>query len=125
MMNQHFEIFTACVVFFGLPSAAPIPAQELPELPLMLCATPGDHLVTLIWRAPTAGAAPSAYNVYRSGCPTGDLVQLAQVLAPETRFVDTGAANNTLYCYVVRSLHDGRESGPSNEGFAQPPGRLF
>jgi len=74
----------------------------------------GGHNITLNWTAPTAGGAPTSYNVKR-GTAAGAETQLASVTVPATTYVDSAGVGGTKYFYVVTAVNSGGESVPSNE----------
>lgn len=76
------------------------------EAPTGLTATVNEQTVTLNWTGPAEpGATFLGYNVYRNTVNVG--------FVTATTFVDENLANGT-YTYMVTSVYEGGESGPSN-----------
>jgi PKD repeat protein len=95
------------------PATCQVPVA--PDPPLALNAVGGDKQETLTWSAPTTGPAPTGYAVYRSDTPGGPYTKKADTAATVLTYTDTGLADSTSYCYVVRSKNSTLESVNSNE----------
>jgi hypothetical protein len=101
-----------------------------PAPPTALQATAGDGAVDLNWKPPARGEPVGTpplrgYNLYRGVQPQvygPQPVNAAPII--DTRFRDSGLANETTYYYVVRSVAGERppwrESAASNEASAAP-----
>jgi hypothetical protein len=83
--------------------------------PTGLTATAGDARVSLSWNATTAA---TGYNVKRSSTSGGPYTTVGS--STGATFTDTGAANGTLYYYVVSALNTAGESPNSTEASARP-----
>jgi len=80
------------------------------------------HCANLTWNAPTAGGAPTGYNVYRSsvtgGCANvtaASCTKAGSAVATAPSFVDSPLSQSTKYFWVVTAFNASGESGPSNE----------
>src|ERR1035437_8807315 len=83
--------------------------------PTGLTATAGSAQVSLSWNAMTAA---TGYNVKRSTTSGGPYTTVGS--STGATFTDTGAANGTLYYYVVSALNTAGESPNSTEASARP-----
>jgi fibronectin type 3 domain-containing protein len=111
--------------------AAATPAYTLslskggPIAPLALGAGAGfNGLVPLRWLQPPSNP-PIEYRIYRSTSAAGPFGLIGSTWRES--FVDTTAANGTLYHYHVRSIYEATnvESGPSNVDKATPRAQGF
>jgi hypothetical protein len=64
----------------------------------------GPDSVELHWRAPTEGAPPASYHVYRGQARVGT--------TQETRFADTGLVPGVSYVYAVSAVDANGAEGP-------------
>jgi hypothetical protein len=76
-----------------------------------------DGRAELAWQ-PVAGA--TGYDVYRGASPTTITTPMTPAGVTGTSFVDTSAANATIYYYTVRSVVSGSESGDSQIAQVKP-----
>src|SRR5207237_434605 len=83
---------------------------------------PGNQ-IHLDWTAPAPGppGGVDSYNIFRastvpsSPCPAASsFTMVGSVTGTTVAFDDAGLAFNTKYCYFVRSVSAGEESGDSN-----------
>lgn len=82
----------------------------------------GKPRVILNWNAPTSGASPDGYDVYRSHPLNTSYSQLAHVNGGSTTtYTDAGLNQSAVYWYKVRSTRGGWTSGFSNEISAETP----
>ena len=111
-MRKVLSLFAFVAVLIAL-SAVSASAQA--------SCTPGvNHCANLSWTAPSTGPAPTGYNVYRSntsgGCATVTASTCSKVgSVGVTSFNDGPLSPSTTYFWVVTSLANGQESGPSNQ----------
>jgi len=73
------------------------------------------YSVLLTWSAPTVGAAPTGYNVYRAAYASGACGTYAVLNASAvstTTYTDTTVVAGSEYCYEVTALNGTAESGP-------------
>ena len=80
------------------------------------------HCSNLSWTAPTAGGAPTGYNVYRSttsgGCSAVTAPSCSKVGSTSANvlsFTDSPLSATTTYFWVVTAFNSSGESTPSNE----------
>jgi len=90
--------------------------QNPPSPPGNLTATAGTGQVDLTWGA---GTGAFSYNVKRGSAPGGPYGTIAAGVTT-TSYTDTTVTNGTTYYYVVTSVNQVAESGPSNEASATP-----
>jgi hypothetical protein len=100
---------------FADPFIVPLDPSK-PQRPTGLTATAGDLQVDLSWEAPAEGPEPESYLILRDG------TQIAEVMAPDTEYVDSDAAlvPGTQYCYTVRTVVGVQVSRDSNQSCATP-----
>ena len=122
-VNRHGEVG-------ALSTDVAVDFPPAPAPPVGLKATAGDATVEIEWQAPpappSADVSPAkSYNVYRgvkSGVYGSRPINPSPL--PQTRFRDTGAENEAVYYYVVRSVANDRppwrESVDSAEATATP-----
>lgn len=90
----------------------------IPPAPTGLSATPGDSRVSLAW---TASSGATSYNVKRSETTGGSYTTITSPGAvTTTSYIDTTAANDTPYFYVVSAVNSAGESDNSTEVSATP-----
>ncbi len=94
---------------------APPGPPTIPPTPTGLTATAGNNQVSLAWNA-SAGA--TSYNVKR-GMTSGSY-DTPVTGVTTTSYIDTTAANGTIYFYVVSAVNSAGESGNSGEVSATP-----
>lgn len=82
----------------------------------------GKPRVVLNWNAPTSGASPDGYDVYRSSPLNTSYSLKAHVSGGSTTtYTDAGLNQSTVFWYKVRSTRGGWTSGFSNEVSAETP----
>lgn len=88
--------------------------------PFIAMAQAATHSATLAWTDST-NPATTTYNVYRSGgaCPANSPNKLTNVTAKT--YTDTAVMAGATYCYFVRAMYSGSESGDSNHAQALIP----
>jgi uncharacterized protein YkwD len=98
------------------------PARGEMPAPARAVAAPGDHVatvngsrVTLTWRAPSDGAAPSAYRLHVGRSAGLSDVAALTVNAGATTVSAADVPVGTYYTRVVSVAADGTASAPSNE----------
>jgi cellulose 1,4-beta-cellobiosidase len=74
----------------------------------------GGHSITLAWKAPASGGAPTSYNIKRS-TTTGTEITISSVPASTLTFSDTTGTGGTTYFYTITAVNSGGEGTPSNE----------
>lgn len=84
----------------------------LPGQP-QLTARPGDRQVKLEWPAVTAPLPAVLYRVLRGAQAEGPFTLIAELA--ETTYTDTGLANGTAVCYVVRAVSATGKGGPDSD----------
>jgi len=98
---------------YGLEGGQPLP----PNPPENLAALAGDETVDLSWDEPSPGPSFTGYSVLRDGASIAENLPTTQLT-----YSDTGLANGTRYCYVVRAARGALRSEDSNEACATPVG---
>jgi hypothetical protein len=68
-----------------------------------------DQAVVLAWPEVTVPMAAAKYQILKSDAPGGVYTQLAEVTT--LTFTDSGLTNGTLYCYKVRGVGAGGQTG--------------
>jgi fibronectin type 3 domain-containing protein len=86
-----------------------------PGAPTEVEAAPGNASIALRWR-PVANT--ERYRVMRSTTPGGPYTAIAN--PAESSYLDSGVANGTTYCYVVRAMNEGGKGAYSPEVRATP-----
>lgn len=93
--------------------AAGADVMAAPQKPTEVKAKVEGSTVTVSWKAPAAGDAPTEYTIQR-GTDRGDLRDLKTVQAPTTEYDDKGLG--TVYYYtVVAKNADGPSDAPEAE----------
>ena len=94
-------------------------APAEPRSPSGLAATPGDARAALDW---TDNAEPdlASYSVYRSTITGGQYTRIAANL-PHSSYIDSSAANDTTYYYVVTAVSAGGFESPFSGEVAVTP----
>ena len=98
----------------GEGQASASTGSALPSAPQGLVITNGNNQVTLSWSAPTNAGSPSftRYDIYRGAtASTLGTTPIGNVAAGTTTYVDSTAANNNTYVYVVKAVNSAG-SGP-------------
>ncbi|HVL33821.1 MAG TPA: hypothetical protein VM600_09615 [Actinomycetota bacterium] len=99
--------------------------------PALLSATPGCSpsgkvRVILEWSAPSTGATPDGYDIYRSKTTTSNYAFIAHVAdGSTTTYTDGGVQHSLTYWYRLRSTRGGWSSTYSNELSALTPDLCF
>nr|WP_321236554.1 T9SS type A sorting domain-containing protein [uncultured Psychroserpens sp.] len=110
---------STAMVDICISSYSPAPAPDCAEEPIF----PADGAIdieaiadiTLSWTAPSAGPAPTSYNIY-SGTTSGALTLLANVAAPTTTYdVPVGAYSTVIYWQVLPVNASTEAAGPCAE----------
>jgi fibronectin type 3 domain-containing protein len=103
-----------------------VTAHRRPNTPGVPVATAGNSFIALSWAPAAMTSYPVAlYEVFRStSLPVPTAVPIASNASAAV--TDTGAANNTVYYYVVRAAdsegHVGAATAPVSEMAVAPPG---
>ena len=103
-------------------------ATPPPGKPSSSSATAGNAQVTLTWKAPKTGPAPTAYNLYYGTTPGINSAvtssyqgKVENAVSPQ---VIKELANGTPYYFIVTAVNGNEESGPSSEETATPDASL-
>lgn len=92
----------------AVATTASYPADDPPNAPAMLTATPGESSIALSWSAVISDADLIGYDVLRNGTP------LAHVISTTLSFTDTDVLAATTYTYTVEAVDiAGNRSPPS------------
>jgi hypothetical protein len=84
-----------------------------PSAPTTVRATPGKGSVTVTWRPPLYGSAPTGYRIRRYAA-TGTTVQATTTVAASARsFTATGLTNGTPYRFDVTAINGWGTGRPS------------
>lgn len=102
---KRFVLFTLFVLCVTLTASASAQGSG-PPLPYSVVAT---------WVAPTGGAVPTGYNLYRApyaNAACGTYAALNATPITVLTYTDTTVVAGAQYCYAVTSISNGQESGP-------------
>jgi fibronectin type 3 domain-containing protein len=92
----------------AVAKTASFPADDPPNAPAMLTATPGESSIALSWSAVISDTDLAGYDIRRNGTP------LAHVISATLSFTDTDVLAATTYTYTVEAVDiAGNRSPPS------------
>jgi PKD repeat protein len=108
-----------------------VSGEKTPSVPTnLLVSEIGDYYIVLTWNAPTTNTDGSdltnldGYNIYRSSQSGGPYVKIATLILVSQTYRDDVLVPGFSGYYVVTALNGiGRESGHSNEAWAEIPER--